>query len=95
MNIYGLLGKLVDGSTLGETDKKAAKEVIQKLDSINAFGSAARSLESDTNESVHVHVFETNWDKLNAGKLVDICRECGYHGPSYDARMANGWRGGY
>lgn len=77
MDIYSLLQKLTDGSQLGETDKQAAREVIHKLKVINAFGSAAASAESDTDETQHVHIKETQWDKFSAGKLIDMCRECG------------------
>lgn len=89
-----MLNKLVDGSTLGEPDKQAAREVIKKLDNINAFGSAARSIQSDTDELAHTHVWETQWDGLNAGKLIDKCRDCGKaKGPAYDPRYTGGYRG--
>jgi hypothetical protein len=90
VNIYGLFEKLADGLER-EVDKKAAKEVIEKLAQINAFGSAAREVESDTDETVHEHIIETTWDNMNAGKVVDICRECHQRvGAPYDPRYVGG-----
>lgn len=95
MNVYGLLMKLVDGSTLGETDKQAGREVIEGLNAINAFGSAARMIESETQEQTHTHIIETKWDDLNVGKIKDVCTVCHVtiKGP-YDPKVTNtGYRG--
>jgi hypothetical protein len=93
LNIYGLLTKLVEKSELGEGDRIAALEVIRKLDGINALGSAARSMEVESTEPPHTHVIETQWDKFNAGKLIDVCRDCGERiGHSYDPKYSGGNR---
>lgn len=90
MNIYGLLTKLADGLEK-ENDRKAAHEVIESLARINAFGSAAALVESITDETKHVHVIETQWDGTNAGKVVDICRECGVRTSApYDPKYIGG-----
>ena len=93
MDIYRMLEKLVDNLP-SEQDKKAAREVIDGLQSINAFGSAARSIESVTDESRHVHVIMTEWDGMNAGMLIDKCKECKAKlSAPYPPQYIKGYRG--
>jgi hypothetical protein len=94
VNVYEMLKKLTSSSTMSETDKKAALEVIKKIQDSNVLGYMASIIESDTDETKHVHVIETGWDDLNAGKLIDKCRDCGERiGHPYDPNYTGGYRG--
>jgi hypothetical protein len=76
MNIYTLLEKLVDNLP-SDQDKKAGTEVIQQLKTICAFGYAAESIKSETDETIHTHVKMSEVDVFHPGKLHDICGICG------------------
>jgi hypothetical protein len=77
MDFYNLLSKIVENSTIPEPDKVAAREVLRNLKGVNAFGTVVAGTQSETEEIPHVHDKETQWDKMNTGKLVDVCRICG------------------
>jgi hypothetical protein len=90
MDFYDMLERLVDNSTMGEPNQKAAREVIKTLKGVNAFGTVVAGSVSESQEPPHVHQKETRWDTFNQGKLIDICRVCDEKlSPPYDAS----WQG--
>lgn len=77
MNIYEMLSDLVEHSTIPEPNKVAAREVIKGLKNVNALGSITKNIESEVKAIPHTHIKETQWDKLNAGMVIDVCMSCG------------------
>ena len=77
MDFYDVLTKLVENTVIGEPNQKAALEVIANLKGINAFGTVVAATVSESEGTPHVHDKETQWDTMNAGKVVDVCRTCG------------------
>jgi len=90
MNIYEMLHKIADGQTSAQ-DAKAMHEVITSLDKINAFGAAARTVESETDATEHVHISEQRWSLSHAGWYQKVCAECGINlGPPYEPTYTYG-----
>jgi hypothetical protein len=88
MDLYVLLSKLAENSTMGEPDKVAAREVIRNLKGVNAFGTVVAGTESESKEIPHVHKPQTQWHKYEPSKLVDVCLECGDAlTPPYDPKF--------
>jgi hypothetical protein len=77
MDFYELLTKLVENTVIGEPNQKAALEVIKTLKGVNAFGTVVAGTMSESVGTPHIHQKVTQWDGMNAGKLVDKCDTCG------------------
>jgi hypothetical protein len=84
MDFYELLEKLVDNSTMGEPNQKAAREVINTLKGVNAFGTVIAATRSESEGTAHVHNMITQWCKYDTVKLEDVCTTCGMKSEPYE-----------